>query len=167
MMMPSAISFIGHQGSGKTTLLTQLIPILIERGYRVGTMKHAPHEQELEDPDKDSSRHRAAGAEQRLVVGAAGCALFWEDVQEEPIDRMIERLFLGYDIVLVEGFKNGPFPKIEIYRRLGNLNVEPLAGEIDVIAVITAERVALPDGVRLLSPRRLEELADLIEGEFL
>ena len=167
MIKPSVISVIGHQGSGKTTFLTQLISILIERGYRVGTVKHAPDKQELDSPDKDSSRHRVAGAEQRLVVGAVGYALFWEGAEEEPIDKMIERLFPGYDIVLVEGFKRGPFPKVEIYRRLGDLNVEPLAGEIDVVAVVTEQRVVLPDRVRLLSLRRPEELADLIEEEFL
>ena len=164
--MVPVVAFIGHHGSGKTRLLTRLIPLLVERGYRVGTVKHAPHEEELDHPDKDSSRHRAAGAEQTLVVGKTGYALFWEDVTDEPIEQVIERLLPEYDIVLAEGFKHGPFPKIEVYRRL-DTRAEPLAGEIDVVAVITKEHVALPDGVKILSPRHPEKIADFLEEKFL
>ena len=164
--MVTVVAFIGHHESGKTTLLTRLIPMLVERGYRVGTVKHAPHEEELDHLDKDSFRHRASGADQTLVAGETGYALFWEDVTDEPIERVIERLFLEYDIVLVEGYKHGPFPKIEVYRRL-DTRAEPLAGEIDVVAVITVEHVALPDGVKILSPRDLVSIADFIEEMFL
>jgi molybdopterin-guanine dinucleotide biosynthesis protein MobB len=164
--MVPVVAFIGHHESGKTIFLTRLIPILVERGYRVGTVKHAPQEEAFDRPDKDSSRHRAAGAEQTLLVGETGCALFWDDVTGEPIEGMVERLFADYDIVIAEGLKHGPFPKIEVYRRL-DARVEPLAGEIDVVAVVTREHVALPDGVRVFSPRHPEEVADFIEERFL
>ena len=165
--MVPVVSFIGHQGSGKTAFLTRLIPILIERGYRVGTVKHAPHEEELDHPDKDGARHRKAGAEQTLVVGSMSCALFWGPSAEESIEETIARLFQGFDLVLAEGFKHGPFSKIEVYRRLKELSIEPLAGEIDVVAVITEERVALPDGVIVLSPHRPQGVADFLEQELL
>ena len=165
-MIP-VVSFIGHQASGKTTLLTDLIPVLLERGYHVGTVKHTPHQESFDHPEKDSYRHREAGAEKTLVVGKTGCALFWDPRPEESLEATIERVFQGFDVVLVEGFKHGPFPKVEVYRPVGGVNAEPLAGRIDVIAVITDRRVALPDGVVVLSPHSLEDIADFLEQAFL
>ena len=164
-MIP-AVSFIGHHNSGKTSLLAQVITILLERGYRVGAVKHAPQLADLDSPDTDSARLREAGAEQTLLVSDDTCALFWDSDPKEPIERLIERLFTGYDLVLVEGYKHGPFPKIEVYRRL-ETRADPLAGEVEVIAVVTKEKVALPDGVKVFSPRRPDEVADFIEKKFL
>jgi len=164
-MIP-AVSFIGHHNSGKTSLLAQVITILLERGYRVGAVKHAPQLADLDSPDTDSARLREAGAEQTLLVSDDTCALFWDSDPKEPIERLIERLFTGYDLVLVEGYKHGPFPKIEVYRRL-ETRADPLAGEVEVIAVVTKEKVALPDGVKVFSPRRPDEVADFIEAKFL
>ncbi len=164
-MIPT-VSFIGHHNSGKTSLLAQVITILLERGYRVGAVKHAPQLADLDSPDTDSARLREAGAEQTLLVSDDTCALFWDSDPKEPIERLIERLFTGYDLVLIEGYKHGPFPKIEVYRRL-ETRADPLAGEVEVIAVVTKEKVALPDGVKVLSLRRPDEVADFIEAKFL
>lgn len=162
-----AISIIGHKKTGKTRLIEQLIPALKDRGYRVGTVKHVPHEGDIDRLGTDSFRHREAGAAQTLVVSRSGYALFWEPFPKEAIEETIERLFRGFDVVLVEGFKHGPFPKVEVFRRLTGLRTEPLAGEIDVVAIVTGEHVALPDGVRILSPRRPEEAVDFLEGNLL
>lgn len=161
--MTAIVAIIGHQGTGKTRLIEQLIPVLLERGYRVGTVKHAPDLEEIDTPGADSSRHRAAGAEKTLVVGAVEQALFWDWDPQAPIDAQIERLFPDCDLVLVEGFKHGPFPKIEVWRRVGERSVEPLAGAVQVVAVVTKERVALPDGVAVVPPNRPEAVADLLE----
>jgi len=101
-----------------------------------------------------------------LLISDDTCVLFWDTDPEEPIEKLIERLFPDYDLVLVEGYKHGPFPKIEVYRRL-DTRAGPLAGEVDVVAVVTKEKVALPDGVKVLSPRRPDEIADFIEERFL
>lgn len=164
-MIP-AVSFIGHHDSGKTTIAAQVITSLLERGYRVGAVKHAPHLDDLDVPDSDSARLRDAGAERTLLISDDTSALFWESDPEEPIEDLIERLFDGCDIIIVEGYKHGPFPKIEVYRRL-ETRADPLAGEVEVIAVVTKEKVALPDGVKVLSPRRPDEVADFIEAKFL
>ena len=164
--MTQVVSFIGHHNSGKTTLITQVITILLERGYRVGAVKHASHLDDMDFPDTDSAALRDAGAEQTLLISDDTCALFWDTDPDEPIEELIERLFADYDLVLVEGYKHGPFPKIEVYRRL-DTRADPLAGEVDVIAVVTKEKVALPDGVKVLSPRRPDEVADFIEEKFL
>ena len=164
--MTQVVSFIGHHNSGKTTLLAQVITILLERGYRVGAVKHAPHLDDMDSRDSDSAQLREAGAEQTLLVSENTCALFWDTDPDEPIERLIERLFADYDLVLVEGYKHGPFPKIEVYRRL-DTRADPLAGEVEVIAVVASEKVAVPDGVKILSPRRPDEVADFIEEKFL
>jgi molybdopterin-guanine dinucleotide biosynthesis protein B len=160
--MTLAISFIGHHNSGKTTIIAQVIGLFLERGYRVGAVKHAPRLTAVDSPDSDSSRLLEAGAEQALLISEDSCALYWQSDPEEPIDQLVDRLFPDYDIVLIEGYKHGPFPKIEVYRRL-KAQAEPLAGEIEVMAVITKDRVALPDRARVLSPQNPDELADFIE----
>jgi len=156
------ISIIGHRKTGKTRLIEELIPIFQARGYRVGTVKHAPHTDVLGPPDTDSARHRLAGAERTLLLGEGGAALFFDP--EGPLEGVIEGAFPGFDLILVEGYKHGPFPKLEVFRPSRKLRTEPLAGKIDVLAVVTDAHVALPDGVAILSPRRPEEIADLIEG---
>lgn len=104
--------------------------------------------------------------EQTLLVSDQTCPLFCDTDPTEPIERLIKRLFAGYDLVLVEGYKHGPFPKIEVYCRL-DTRADPLAGEVDVIAVITKDTLALPDEVRVLSPLHLEKVADFLEETFL
>jgi molybdopterin-guanine dinucleotide biosynthesis protein MobB len=168
-MIPT-VAFIGHQESGKTTLLTRLLPVLQERGHhRVGVVKHAASETHLDQPGKDSALFQEAGAEKTLVISPSCGALFFKLSEETSLVEVLDSVFQGFDLVLVEGFKQGPFPKIEVYRRSSRVGpgAEPLAGTIDVIAVVTDERVALPDGVPLLSPHRLEEVVDFLEQTIL
>jgi molybdopterin-guanine dinucleotide biosynthesis protein B len=162
-MIPT-LSIVGRHDSGKTRLIARVVPLLAERGYRVGTVKHAPHLATIDAADSDSSVHRAAGAARVLLQGEDAAALFWSTpgggiTSPEEIDRW----FHGCDLVLIEGMKRGPYPKIEVFRRGREIHREPLAGEIDVVAVVSQDRVALPDGVRLISPRHADAVADLIE----
>ena len=156
-----AVSIIGHKKTGKTRLIEELIPIFQARGYRVGTVKHAPHTMIQGDTETDSSRHRLAGAEKTLLIGEDGAALFFDPAEE--VERTIEQAFAEFDLVLIEGLKTGPFPKIEVFRPARELRTEPLAGGVEVMGVITDAHVALPDGVKILSPRDPEEIADFIE----
>jgi molybdopterin-guanine dinucleotide biosynthesis protein B len=164
-MIP-VVSFIGHRGSGKTRLLAQLIPVFIDRGYRVGAVKHAPSLEQLDATASDSATHLDAGANRVLLRGAVRSALFWN--HEGALDaRDIERLFPECDLVLVEGLKGGPFPKIEVFRERRDGVREPLAGGIDVVAVVTQDRIGVPDAVTVLPPSRPEEIADFIEEHVL
>ena len=160
-MIP-VVSFIGHQDSGKTRLLVEIIPLLVERGYRVGTVKHAPHLDLVDRSGSDSAQHLAAGASRVLLRGDRASSLTWVH-GDDDLFADLERLFAGCDVVLVEGFKHGPWPKIEVFRRGRDLRREPLAGEIDVVAVVTSEHVAVPDGVSVLAPRDLEAILGLVE----
>jgi len=165
-MIP-AVSFIGHHNSGKTRLLARLIPYLAGRGFRVGAVKHAPHLDAPADPGTDSGALVAAGADRVLLLGRTDAVLTWRPAADERIEAQLERLFPDCDLVLVEGMKHGSLPKIEVFRRGHEIAREPLAGGIDVLAVITDDRIAAPDGTVVLSPSNLSALADLLESTLL
>jgi molybdopterin-guanine dinucleotide biosynthesis adapter protein len=111
------IGFAGWSGAGKTTLIVKLIPELNRRGLSVSTIKHAHHNFDLDQPGKDSYEHRAAGAEEVVVASANRVALMRE-LRGAPEPSLAELLGLlkPVDLVLVEGFKRDPLPKIEIFR---------------------------------------------------
>ncbi len=112
------IGLAGWSGSGKTTLLSRLVPELIGRGLRVSTVKHAHHAFDIDQPGKDSYVHRMAGATEVLVASAHRWALMHElrDAPEPDFETLLAKL-APVDLVLVEGFKHHPHPKIEVFRR--------------------------------------------------
>lgn len=107
----------GYSGSGKTTLLEKLIPQITARGVKVSVIKHAHHGFDIDRPGKDSYRHREAGATEVLISCGERWALMHElRAEREPaLDDLLIRLS-PCDLVLVEGFKNEPIPKLEVYR---------------------------------------------------
>ncbi len=109
--------FAGFSGSGKTTLLEKLIPVLVARGLKVSLIKHAHHDFDIDQPGKDSYRHRAAGCGEVLISSDKRYALIHE-LRGEPepsLNDLLLRLS-PCDLVLVEGFKHDSFPKLEVYR---------------------------------------------------
>ena len=131
------LGFAAFSGTGKTTLLEKLIPQLTARGIRIGMVKHAHHAFDIDKPGKDSYRLRKAGAQQVLIASSQRQALMTENTtrQEPRLDALITRLDLdNIDLVLVEGFKHVPFPKIELHRQaLGKTLLYP--EDPDIIAV--------------------------------
>jgi molybdopterin-guanine dinucleotide biosynthesis protein B len=107
----------GWSGSGKTTLLTALIPEFVSRGVSVSTIKHAHHAFDIDQPGKDSWRHREAGARQVMIASANRWALMTElrGTPEPSFDELIAQMS-PVDLLLVEGWKFHPHPKIEVYR---------------------------------------------------
>jgi molybdopterin-guanine dinucleotide biosynthesis protein B len=107
----------GWSGSGKTTLIEKLIPELTARGLRVSVIKHAHHGFDLDRPGKDSWRHREAGATEVMITSGQRWALLHES-RDEPEPTLAGYLarFADCDLVLVEGFKNEPIPKLEVHR---------------------------------------------------
>ncbi len=165
-MIP-VVSFIGHHNAGKTQLLVRLVETLSERGIRTGAVKHAPQLALADPPGTDSHQLREAGARRMLLLGNSSAMLTWPQHSIAGIEEEIERLFSDCDLVLVDGLQQGPFPKIEVFRRTGQIPQEPLAGTIDVIAVVSEAAIALPDGTHRFSPRDREGIADFIETLFL
>jgi molybdopterin-guanine dinucleotide biosynthesis adapter protein len=111
------IGLAGWSGSGKTTLLAKVIPIIVARGLKVSTLKHAHHAFDVDQPGKDSHTHRMAGATEVLVSSANRWALVHElrGAAELPLEALLDKLS-PVDLVLVEGYKREPHPKLEIYR---------------------------------------------------
>jgi molybdopterin-guanine dinucleotide biosynthesis protein B len=107
----------GWSGSGKTTLLSRVIPLIVEQGCRVSTVKHAHHAFDIDTPGKDSHTHRMSGATEVLVASRQRWALMHE-LRGAPEPSLVELLsYLGpADLVLIEGFKRDPHPKLEVYR---------------------------------------------------
>jgi len=142
------LGLTGWSGSGKTTLLTALLPLLIARGLTVSTIKHAHHGFDLDQPGKDSWRHRSAGAREVMISSGRRWALMHElDGPEPALPDLLARL-APVDLVLVEGFKSNPHPKIEVHRpALARPPIWP--GRDDIVAIaadapLTADRTVLP-----------------------
>jgi len=132
----------GWSGSGKTTLLERLIPQLTARGLKVSVVKHAHHGFDIDRPGKDSFRHREAGAIEVLLACNDRWALMHEqrDAAEPSLDELLARLS-PCDLVLIEGFKQEPVPKLEVYRPAHGK--PPLFGErSDIVAVATDGELA-------------------------
>lgn len=143
---PKVFGFAGWSGSGKTTLIERVISHLAGSGVRVSLIKHAHHEFDVDQPGKDSYRHRAAGASEVLVSSANRWALMHElrGEQELPLRQAIA-LFNACDVVLVEGYKRESIPKLEVWRaEVGKALLFP--GDPDIVALATDD--PLPCGVR-------------------
>jgi molybdopterin-guanine dinucleotide biosynthesis protein B len=133
------IGIAGYSGSGKTTLIEKVIPLLVAEGLRVSLVKHAHHEFDVDQPGKDSYRHRHAGCSEVLVSSSKRWALIHElrGAPEMALPDLLKHLS-PCDLVLVEGYKAEPIAKIEVHRRAANT---PLLYPDDshVVAVVTDE----------------------------
>ena len=114
----NVVGFAGFSGSGKTTLIEQLIPVLKQRGLRVSVVKHAHHSFDIDQPGKDTYRHRAAGAFEVVVASSNRFALMreFEQPYAMTVHQMLAELYDGVDWALVEGFKESDLLKIEVWR---------------------------------------------------
>jgi molybdopterin-guanine dinucleotide biosynthesis protein B len=133
----------GWSGSGKTTLVVKLLPELKGRGFTVSTIKHTHHSFDIDKPGKDSYEHRLAGANEVMISSSARWALLHElrGAPEPDLNALVARM-KPVDILLVEGFKNYPHPKLEIHRpALG----KPLLCRNDPHVVAVASDVRLSD----------------------
>lgn len=114
------LGIVAYSGTGKTTLLKQLIPLLTQQGVRVGLIKHSHHNVDVDTPGKDSYGLRKAGALQTMVASSRRWALMTETPEEatEPDLFFLASRFDSskIDLILVEGFKHEPVPKIALYR---------------------------------------------------
>src|SRR3954470_10824945 len=114
------IGIAGFSGSGKTTLIEKMIPLLVRSGLRVSLIKHAHHEFDVDQPGKDSWRHRQAGCTEVLVSSSNRWALMHElrGAPEPSLQDQLKHL-TACDLVIVEGYKAEPIAKIEVHRRDG------------------------------------------------
>lgn len=147
----------GWKNAGKTTLTERLVAEFVRRGWRVATIKHAHHDIDIDRPGTDSYRHRAAGAGEVALVGGRRYAIMRETV-EPSLSDVLARLSPA-DLVLIEGYKREPHPKIEVR---ASREAEPLApGDTAIVAIAADER---PSGRGLPWFRRddIAAIADFI-----
>jgi len=172
--LPPAVCIVGRKNSGKTTLTVALAAELGRRGRRVATIKHGHHAFETDEPGRDSWRHFNEGrAEATIMAGTGKIALVMRIDGEPDPERLIAELYAGrgYDIVLIEGWKHGALPKIEVFRRA--LHDRPIhdAGDADAAArflAIVTDDPAIEAGCPVIpldaGGAHVRAVADLLEG---
>lgn len=122
---------VGWKNAGKTTLVERLVTEFVRRGWKVSTIKHGHHDLDIDQPGRDSWRHRAAGATEVAVVGGRRYAIMRE--AEPTLDEVLQRLAPA-DLVLIEGYKRQPHRKVEV--RAGG---EPMAALDPAIVAIASD----------------------------
>ena len=140
----------GYSGSGKTTLIEKLIPLFAVRGLKVSLIKHAHHTFDVDQPGKDSYRHRQAGCHEVLVTSSRRWALMHElrGAAEPTLQELIKHVS-ACDLVLIEGFKHEAIPKLEVYRRVvgesllhpQDANIVAVASDVHVDTVLPQFRL--------------------------
>jgi molybdopterin-guanine dinucleotide biosynthesis protein MobB len=151
-------SVVAYSNTGKTTLLEKLIPELRRRGYRAAVIKHDAHEFEIDREGKDSWRLTKAGAEVTVVASRTKAAIM--ENRFVPVEELIARI-KDVDIILTEGYKHGPWPKIALCRS-ENDKPFPLPPE-ECLAVLSD----LPEqsGPNSIGLNDVAKLADIIEAD--
>jgi len=165
--VPVVVFVSRKSGTGKTTLLTGVLKCLKERGYRIGTVKHSFHPIQVDHEGKDSFRHFDAGAEVTVVSGPGIMATI-RRIGAPSMDEICGEASRGVDIVLIEGFKDLPHPKIEVFR--SGFSDQPLAkdgGDRAMGVAAVASDVPLNLGVPVLPLDDPEAVCDFIERRFL
>jgi molybdopterin-guanine dinucleotide biosynthesis protein B len=160
------IGLAGWSGAGKTTLMTRVIPVLVQRGLKVATVKHAHHEFDIDRPGKDSWLHREAGASEVAIVSSRRWALMHE-LRGEPEPPLVEILakLSPVDLVIVEGFKRHAHPKLEVYRAAAG---KPLLYPDDDCVVAIATDAPLPQApLPVLMLDDVESIANVLQAEAL
>lgn len=154
----------GRKNSGKTGLVERLVAEIVARGFRVSTVKHAHHVTDVDQPGRDSHRHREAGASEVLLATPLRWALMHElrGAPEPDLDALLEKL-APCDLVIVEGFKASSWPKIECLRR--ETGTAPLAGEFPEIRAFASDSGDPGLGLPVFHLDDTKALADFILKE--
>lgn len=163
-MTTPIVSIVGKSNAGKTTLLEKLIPELVKRGYRVATVKHDVHGFDIDHEGKDSWRHKKAGAHTTIVSSPGRIALIENADHDHTLDEIRDNYVKKADIILTEGYKGNPFPKIEVFRSA--LKRAPLCRKEDNLLAVAAD-IKLDTGVPCFDINDARSIVDLIENEFL
>jgi molybdopterin-guanine dinucleotide biosynthesis protein B len=152
--------FAGWSGGGKTTLIEQLVPRFVGAGLTVSLVKHAHHSFEVDQPGKDSYRHRAAGC-QEVIVSSEKRWVVMHELRGEPEPGLDEQLKRASpcDLLLVEGYKHYPMPKLEIYRAA---NAKPFLHPDDPHIVAIAADVRLETELPQFGLSDYDRIADFI-----
>ncbi len=162
MTTPPIVSIVGNSGSGKTTLIEKLIPEIIKRGLRVGTIKHDVHGFNMDKPGKDSWRHKQAGASIIIISSPSKIGMVMDVDYDHKPDELLP-LFPNVDIILTEGYKFENNPKLEIFRP--EITKEPLCKDDEyLLALISDSSVNLD--VPIFSTDDINGVAEFLISHF-
>jgi molybdopterin-guanine dinucleotide biosynthesis protein B len=155
------LGITGWSGSGKTTLIVKLLPLLVARGLRIATLKHAHHNFDVDQPGKDSYEHRKAGAGEVLISSSRRWAQMHElgAAPELTLAQLLQRVS-PCDLILVEGFKTERHSKLEVFREASGKS--PLYAEDPHIVAIACDH-AVPDArIPVVDLSDIEAIGDLV-----
>jgi molybdopterin-guanine dinucleotide biosynthesis protein B len=156
------IGIAGWKKSGKTTLTIRLVEEFTRRGLRVATVKHAHHNFQIDHAETDSARHRRAGAGQVAVVSRERWAIVRElDGAPEPDFADVIAMLEPADLIIVEGYKSAPIPKIEA-RRTASFTREPIAPKDPLVIAVAADHATDGGGLPVFALDDVAGMADLI-----
>ena len=155
------LGFVGNSGSGKTTLIEKLIKIFSKKGYKVGAIKHDAHNFEIDYPGKDSYRMKHAGAK-KVVLASKDKIAMVEDLDEEIPLKELKRMFKGFDLVFVEGYRLEDLHKIEVHRSQASAGYLIEQGIKNIVMVASDEKVEL--GVPVVDLNEIEKIVEFIEN---
>jgi molybdopterin-guanine dinucleotide biosynthesis adapter protein len=162
--MPPVVCIVGASDSGKTTFLENLIPELVRRGHRIGTVKHDTHGFEMDREGKDTWRHRKAGAQTIAISSPNQVACIRGTDTEIDLDEMVGRYFWEEDLVLTEGFKRSQRPKIEVFRSA--IEDRPICAPEDNLIALVSDDVK-EAAVPVFRFADVSKVADFIETRYL
>jgi molybdopterin-guanine dinucleotide biosynthesis adapter protein len=158
------VSIVGRSNTGKTTLIEKLIPELRRRGYLVATIKHNVHGFDIDHEGKDSWRHKKAGARLTVIASPKRVAVIEDANKDYELSELRDRYIRDVDIIISEGFKVNPYPKIEVFPSA--MKTEPLCSVNDnLLAIVSDEPIDI--GVPYLDRNDIQGIANLIEDGFL
>lgn len=158
--MIAAIGVVGCKNAGKTILIEGLLKEFTSRGVRVATIKHDAHDFEIDIPGKDTWRHRAAGSRLTIISSKSKFAVIRETEQEAELADLLEFVDDSFDLVLVEGMRASPLPKILVQRLAAGDDPPGIRGEI--LAVVSGDSSAATEAA-LYDPGDTGAIADLIQ----
>ena len=161
--MLSVVSIVGKTGAGKTALIEKLIAEFKKRGYRVAAVKHSPGEVDVDKPGKDSWKLAQAGSDAVAISSPDKLVVIRSTDHDSRIDEILHAIGSDFDLVLVEGFRKGKAPKIEVHRR--ELGEDLLCPIKMLFAIITDE--PLDADVPQLPLNDTQAIADFIEKNFI
>jgi len=156
--MTKVIGIVGWKDVGKTHLVTEIIKLLVAKNYRVGSIKHAHHDFDIDKPGTDSFKHRESGSSQVIISSSKRWAKINENIdnREKSLKELIEE-FENIDIIIVEGFKNEIHPKIEIITN----NVEISNSKINNVIAIVSD-VMLNSNTPVFKKNEIKSLVEFI-----